>query len=156
MFCRHLITMHRLLYFLIFIGFLGCKKPDQAPVFKRVSNVEVTDIRGKNASLKADAYFFNPNDVSMILRQVNVDVKVDGKNIGHINQELKTVVPANADFKVPVNATIKLDQLGSLGSILNMFGSKNKIKVRYTGFVKVTIHKVPIRVPVDFEEEISF
>lgn len=147
--------MHRLLYFLAFICLLSCSTPKEAPVFKRVSNIQVTKVSGKEASLKADAYFFNPNDVSMTLRKVDVKVFIDGKDVGDINQELKTKVPASAEFKVPVDAKVRLDQLGGLNKILGFIGAK-KIKVRYTGFVKVTIHKVPLRVPIDFEDEIRF
>lgn len=151
---RHYTTMQKLFYFLIFIGLVSCARPKEAPVFKRVSNVKVTKVTGKEAYLKADAYFFNPNNISMKLRQVDVKVSVEGKEVGQINQELKTLVPANAEFKVPVDAKVKLDKIGSLNNILGILGGK-KIKVRYTGFVKVTVHKVPIRVPVDFEEEIK-
>lgn len=152
---RLLITMHKSLYFLAFITLFSCSTPKEAPVFKRVSNVKVTNVKGNEASLSADAYFFNPNNVAMKLRQVEVDIIMKDKTIGSINHELKTHIPANAEFKVPVDAIVKLDQLGTLNSILGMLGTK-KIKVRYTGYVKVTVNRVPIKVKVDSEEEIRF
>ena len=142
--------MHRIFLFILAVGVLSCTTPKEPPVFKRVTNIKVSKVEGKKAFLNADAYFFNPNDVSMKLREVAVDVTIDGKNVGNINQSLKTEVPANADFKVPVGATFRLDDVGTLNSLLGMLGGK-KLKVHYTGFIKVTIHGVPLKVPVDYE-----
>ncbi|ELR71044.1 hypothetical protein C900_03174 [Fulvivirga imtechensis AK7] len=137
----------------IVIVLTGCTRPEEAPVLKRVTNVEVTKVTGKEALLNADAIFFNPNRVSMKLRKVEVDVELEGKKIGQIEHSMKTKIPANAEFTVPLDATFNMKEVGLLKSVLSMLGGK-KMKVHYRGFIKVTVHGLPIKVPVDYEDEV--
>lgn len=142
-------------YIIISLAILAsCKRPDKLPEFKKVDGIRVAKVTGKEATLKGDAYFYNPNDVKMTLRKVNIDVSLEGKKIGTINHTTKTKVPALSDFKVPVDANFDLSEVGLLKSILNVLGGK-KMKAHYTGFIKLTVHGVPIRVPVDYEEDVK-
>ncbi|MEL7003767.1 MAG: hypothetical protein AAFN93_13675, partial [Bacteroidota bacterium] len=97
---RLLSTMYKTLYFLAFVFLIGCATPKEAPVFKRVGNVKVTGVSGNKASLSGDAYFFNPNDVGMKLRQVEVDIFMKEKKIGSINHDLKFGIGRNIGLKV--------------------------------------------------------
>ena len=131
----------------------SCNKPEKAPVFKYVSNVKVTSVTGKEALLKGDAVFYNPNDVGMKLRKVDIDVMLEGKKIGGINQKLKTKIPAMSEFKVPVDAKFNVGELGVLNSLLSVLGGK-KMKVQYVGRIRLSIYGVPVSVPVDYEDDI--
>lgn len=147
--------MRDLLIVLFAILALGsCKKPSEAPQFKKVSGIRVAKMDGNIAHLNADAHFHNPNGVKMKLRQVDVNVTLDGKKIGKIKQTLKTIIPANSDFKVPVNATFDVKESGVLNNVLRLLGGK-RMKVNYTGFVKLTVYGVPVRVPVDYTSELK-
>lgn len=131
----------------------GCKKPEKAPVFRHVSNVKVTNVTGTEALLKGDAFFYNPNDVSMKLRKVDIDVLLEGKKIGGIKQKMQTKIPALSEFKVPVDAKFNIGEVGVLNSLLSVLGGK-KMKVHYVGRIKLSIYGVPVSVPVDYEDDI--
>ena len=90
----------------------------------------------------------------MKLRKVNIDVTLEGKKIGTIEQSLKTKIPALSEFKVPVDAKFDVGDVGVLNSIISVLGGK-KMKVHYQGNIKISIHGVPISVPVDYEDEIK-
>ncbi len=137
--------------FLILI--ISCVRPDEAPVFRKVSNIRVSKVSGKEALLKGNALFYNPNNAKATLRKVNIDVWLEGKKIGVINQSAKTKIGALSDFTVPVDATFDIADIGILKSVLNVLGGK-KMKVRYKGNIKLTYHGLPIRVPVDYEDDI--
>ena len=146
--------MRQLLGILILIVvFQGCKKPGQAPAFKYVSNVKVTSVSGKEAVLHGDAVFYNPNDMSMKLRKVNIDVMLEGKKIGGIHQGIKMKIPAQSEFKVPVDAKFNVGEIGVLNSLLSVLGGK-KMKVHYKGRIRLSVYGVPVSVPVDYEDEI--
>ncbi|QSE97995.1 LEA type 2 family protein [Fulvivirga lutea] len=130
----------------------SCNTPQEPPKFRKISNVRVTNVTGKEALLKGDAVFYNPNDVGMTLRKVDIAVSLDDKRIGTINHATKTKVPAMSDFSVPVDATFNISD-GLLNNLFSMLGGK-KMKARYKGYIKLTVKGVPIRVPVDYEEEI--
>ncbi|MBL3657894.1 NDR1/HIN1-like protein [Fulvivirga sediminis] len=132
---------------------MSCNGPKEAPEFKQITNIEVTKVMGRTAYLNADAYFYNPNKVRMTLKKINVDVMVEGKKIGEINQSVKTKIPAMSDFKIPLDATFDMGEVGFLNSIISILGGK-KVKVHYTGHIKLTYHGFPIRVPIDYDDEV--
>lgn len=146
--------MHKFSILVVFIVLASaCKRPDQEPQFLRIDNIEVTEVKGKEALLNADAYFYNPNDVKMKLKNVDIDVEVEGKKVGKINHSLKTRIPANAEFKVPLDATFNLAEIGLLNSIISILNGK-KVKVHYVGTITVSVHGFSQKVPVEFDDEV--
>ena len=140
--------------FILIISFAAsCNRPEEAPEFRFIENVRVTSVSDKEALLNADAVFFNPNDVSMTLRAVDVDVMIEEKEVGRIQQSKKIKIPASSDFRIPLDATFNIGEVGVLNTLLGMLGGK-KLKVRYVGHIKVTMNGLPMRVPVDYEEDI--
>jgi len=127
--------------------------PKEQVVFKGVKNIAVKEGSGTDAVITADAYFFNPNDVKMKLKEINVDVMINGKPSAHVKQHIKLAIPANGDFQVPLTANLSLKELGLLDTILNLLGGK-KYEVEYLGFIRIAVHGVTIKVPVKYKEEI--
>ncbi len=147
--------MRKLVWVLIvLVGLSACKDAGKSPEFRRVANVKVAKVTGKEAVLNGDAFFYNPNKASMMLRKVEIDVFMEDKKIGVINQVLKTKIPAESEFKVPVDATFDVSDVGLLNGLMSMLGGK-KMNVRYVGKIKLKIYGVPVAVPVDYENEIK-
>ncbi|MEM6526468.1 MAG: LEA type 2 family protein [Bacteroidota bacterium] len=147
--------MKKVTGFIVILAFaVSCKNVDKAPEFRRVGNVKVAKVDGKEALLKGDAFFYNPNKASMFLKRVDIDVFLEEKRIGAINQSLKMKVEGESEFKVPVDATFKVSDVGLLNGIMSLLGGK-KMTVRYAGKVKLRIYGVPVTVPVDYEDEIK-
>jgi len=126
--------------------------PKEKIVFKGVKNVEV-QIDSQEPLLTAEAFFYNPNKIKMKLKEVNVDVLVNGKLSAQVRQNLKLVIPAQANFSAPINARLSLKELGLLDTIINLIGGK-KYEIQYIGFVRVAVHGVTIKVPVKHTEEL--
>jgi len=146
--------MHKYTFLLVLLVLGSCKRPEDPPVFKGVGNIRVSKVQGSTALVNADAYFYNPNDVKMKLKSVDVGVHLDGKPVGVINQSLKTKIPAQANFKVPLDATFDLKETGLLKNLLSMLGGKSR-KVRYVGYIRVAVHGVTVRVPIDYSSEVK-
>jgi LEA14-like dessication related protein len=126
--------------------------PKEKIVFKGVKNVEV-QMDNQEPLLTAEAFFYNPNKIKMKLKEVNVDVLVNGKLSAQVRQNLKLVIPAQANFSAPINARLSLKELGLLDTIINLIGGK-KYQIQYVGFVRVAVHGVTIKVPVKHTEEL--
>ncbi|MGD1958124.1 MAG: LEA type 2 family protein [Fulvivirga sp.] len=147
--------MKKIIWFIaIVVLTYSCKNANQPPEFKRVANVKVAKVSGKEAILNGDAFFYNPNKAGMLLRKVEIDVFLEDKRIGVINQALKTKIPGQAEFKVPVDATFDIGDIGLLNGIMSILGGK-KMKVRYVGKIKLKIYGVPVAVPIDYQDEIK-
>jgi LEA14-like dessication related protein len=141
-------------FILLFIGFVfGCAPKDPV-VFKGVKNIQVNAGDKDGPRLDADVYFYNPNKVKSKLKEISIDILVDGKKSGHVRQELKLPIPAQSDFFVPVEAHISLKEIGLLDTVLGLFGGK-KYDVVFTGYLKISVHGVTVKVPVQQKQEVK-
>ncbi|MBL7876387.1 MAG: hypothetical protein JNL53_12030 [Cyclobacteriaceae bacterium] len=135
-------------------AFLISCTPKEEIVFKGVRNIVVEmDETKQEPLLTGEAFFYNPNNAKMKLKEISVDVLVDGKLSAKVRQSLKLAIPAKSDFSVPLVAHLSLKELGLLDTIINLIGGK-KYQIQYMGFVRVSVHGVTIKVPVKHKEEL--
>src|SRR6478735_11138765 len=111
------------------VAITSCK-PKEDIVLRNVRDI-VVDVTTE-PMLKAQAILYNPNNIKIKLRKIAIDVYVDGKKSGRVDQEPKLVIPAAAEFKVPLEVKLNMKELGLLDTIFGMIGGK-KLKVRYKG-----------------------
>jgi len=135
---------------LFFFSLQGCGPKDPV-VLKQIRDVVVD--ANTEPTLKASAVFYNPNNIRMRLKKIKVDIWVNGKKVGVVDQDLKTVIPARNEFTVPIEVKLAMKELGFFDTILGMIGGK-KFEVQYKGSLRLSYHGVPIRVPVDYKDEI--
>ena len=127
-------------------------KPKEEIVLRNVRDIIVD--ASTEPMLKANAILYNPNNIKIKLRKVKVDVYVNGKKSGIVDQEPRMIIPAAAEFTVPLEVKLNMKELGLLDTIFGMIGGK-KFKVRYKGSISVTYKGLPIRIPVDYESEVK-
>lgn len=136
---------------LLFIVAAGCKRPKEDIVLRQIKDIVVDATT--DPMLKANAIFYNPNAIRGKLKRINVDIFVDGKKAASVNQELKTAIPANSEFSVPIEVKLAIRELGFMDTLLGMVGGK-KFEVRYEGSLKLSYHGFPINVPVSYKDEV--
>lgn len=137
--------------FLLSLFLLACQKPDEEIVLRRIKDV-VVDATSE-PMLKANAIFYNPNKVRGRLKNISVDIYVNGKKTANVDQKLKTLIPSQSEFTVPIEVKLAMKELGFMDTVLGMIGGK-KFEVRYEGYVKLSYRGVPIKVPVNYKDEI--
>lgn len=130
----------------------GCEKPDQDIVLRHIRDVVVD--ASSEPMLKANAIFYNPNNMRGRIRKIDVEIFVDGKKAASVDQSLKTSIPAQAEFTVPLEVKLAMKELGVMDTIFGMIGGKT-FKIRYKGSLKLSYRGVPISVPVDYEDEVK-
>jgi LEA14-like dessication related protein len=129
----------------------SCATPKEDVVLRKVRDIIVD--ANVEPMLKANAILYNPNDIKMKLRKIDMDVFVDGKKAARIDQKLKTAIPAKAEFTVPLEVKLNLKEFGLLDTILGAIGGK-KYNIRYKGSIGITYKGLPIRVPVDYQSDV--
>jgi LEA14-like dessication related protein len=134
----------------LLLALVSCK-PKEDIVLRNVRDI-VVDVTTE-PTLKAQAILYNPNNIKIKLRKIAIDVYVDGRKSGRVDQEPKLLIPAASEFKVPLEVKLNMKELGLLDTIFGIIGGK-KLKVRYKGSISVTYKGLPIRVPVDYESEV--
>jgi LEA14-like dessication related protein len=140
-------------YLALFVAVLSvaCSRPKEDIVLRQIKDI-VVDATSE-PMLKANAIFFNPNPIRGKLKRINVDIFVNGKKAASVNQELKTTIPSNAEFSVPIEVRLAMKELGFMDTVLGMIGGK-KFEVRYEGSLKLSYHGFPINVPVNYKDEV--
>jgi LEA14-like dessication related protein len=144
-------AIHLLFLTLVLLVVGGCHGPDEKIVLRKIRDVVVD--ASTEPLLKANAVFYNPNDVRGKLKRINVEVYVDGKKAAYVNQKLKTRIPANGEFIVPLEVKLSIKELGFMDTLLGVIGGK-KFEVRYEGSLKLSYRGIPINVPVHYKDEV--
>ncbi len=127
--------------------------PREQVVFKSVNNL-VVDGNGGVPVLRGEAVFFNPNKIQTRLKEIKVEVLVDGKLAAQVDQIMDLAVPRNSEFTVPIEAKLSLKEIGLLDAVIGFFGGKT-YQVQFTGYLRVKVHGLVVKVPVKYNEEVK-
>ena len=143
------------LVILVIIGLLvsSCLPKEQV-VFKSVKNLVLDGGLDGEPLLKGEAVFFNPNKIQTKLKEINVDILVDGKKAARVDQQMNLIVPGRSEFTIPIQANISLKEFGLLDAVIGFFGGKS-YQVQFTGYLRVAVHGITVKVPVKYNEEVK-
>lgn len=133
----------------------SCSAPE-APDFKGIENLKV-DVEGLNrARINGDAIFFNPNNRQITLKQVDVEVSVEGQKVKDISREYDITADPNSEVSVPIDVTLTLEDLNMnlLSTAMSMLNGAEK-KIRYKGKARVKMYGFSFNVPFDYEDDVN-
>jgi LEA14-like dessication related protein len=128
--------------------------PKKEIVLKDIRNIDLQTGLNGEPKLSALALFHNPNKTKMMLREINVEVYVDGKKAASSDQKMETPIPANNDFTVPIEVMLNLKEIGLLDTLFGFLTGKTH-EVRFLGFVRVKVHGVLLKIPVDYKNDLK-
>jgi len=138
-------------FILVLLVLVGCKRPDQDIVLRHIKDVVVDATTGP--MLKANAIFYNPNDMRGRLKKIDIEIFVNGKKAASVEQTLKTSIPAAGEFTVPIEVKLALKEMGVMDTIFGMIGGKT-FNIHYKGSLRLSYRGVPIKVPVDYKDDV--
>ena len=137
---------------ILFLGLMGCL-PKEDLQFKKVRNVALT-VSGTTPILKGDLLLYNPNDMRMKLKKLDLVILLNDKEAGKVDQKLRQEIPAQDEFIVPIEVAVSLKEIGILDAISSILGNK-KNTVRIKGKIRGSVNGFTLSVPVDYTEEIK-
>jgi LEA14-like dessication related protein len=129
----------------------ACKGPKEDIQLKNIRDIVVDAT--SDPTLKANAIFFNPNNVRGKLRKVDVEIFVNGKKAANVKQDFNMLIPANGEFTVPLVVNLNMKELGFMDTLLGMVGGK-KYEIRYEGSIKLNYRGIPVKVPVKYKDDV--
>src|SRR6218665_3332816 len=107
---------------IVFVILTACERPNERIVLRNIRDVVVD--ASTEPTLKANAVFFNPNDMRGRLKKIDIVIYVNGKRAAHVDQRLRTVIPAKGEFKVPLEVKLSIKELGFMDTLLGVLGGK--------------------------------
>lgn len=119
--------------------------------FKDIRNIKYSE-KESVIRLTGDAVLYNPNKVSLSLREVELKVFMNEKEAAVIKQKMDVKVKARSEFTIPVQAQLTLSE-GLMDTLLNILGQKSNT-LKLVGFVKIKVHGVGVKIPVSHTEEL--
>lgn len=136
-----------LLYLLIFI-FIGCKKPEPFQ-FRGLENFSVQEISTDSATLTSDVVFYNPNQFSVDLKNIESDFYANEHLLAHYYRDTLINVPPATEMKIPVTLRVSLQPIlnNALAAFLNQ-----EINLRAKGKTKIGSSGIFITVPFEFSK----
>lgn len=134
---------------------VACKAPE-APDFQGMKNMKVNVQGLSGARINGDAVFFNPNDRRITLKQVDVEISVEGQKVKDIAREFDITAEPNSEVSVPIDVTLTLQDLNMnlLSTAMSMLNGEEK-KIRYKGKARVKMYGVTFNVPFDYEDDVT-
>jgi LEA14-like dessication related protein len=103
--------------------------------------------------LRGEAVFYNPNPQRMKLKEINIEVFVDGEKSAHANQKPNSLIPAHDEFTVPLEIRLSMKKIGLWDTVLDILSGK-KYEIHYKGYIRVRIHGFAVKVPIDYTDEL--
>lgn len=97
-----------LLFFLLSITFLPSCKSVKEPVLKGIEKVRVKRVGLKESNLDFEILFFNPNNYRLKLKKASGEAWLDGNSLGRFTIDTLVHIPANGDFRLPVQLKIDM------------------------------------------------
>jgi len=128
--------------------------PNDPVQFRAVKNIVLDTGTSGEPQLRGEATFYNPNHIRMKLKEINVEVWVNGKKSAQVDQKPDLAIPGDSEFSVAVVATLSLKEIGLLDTVLSLFGGK-KYEVEYRGYLRIHVHGVTVRVPIQYKKDVQ-
>ncbi len=141
-----------LVIFSLLVLMAGACIPNKNIELRDIKNVALQKGTGEQMVLEGDAVFFNPNSARMKLKEIKVDVLIDGKRSAVVDQKLKAVARGKEEFTVPLKVQLQMKDIGLADALKSLFGGK-KYEIHYKGYLRANVNGVPLRVPVDHKDE---
>ncbi len=141
----------RCLFIALLLALAVSCAPREQIQFRDITNLKLS-LSGPKVS--GDVLLYNPNRMAMKLKRADIEIRVDGKTVGTVNQESDMPIPAKSEFIVPVEMAISLKELGIFNTLGNLLGGRG-ISVGFTGTIRVAVHGITMTVPIDHTEQVK-
>jgi LEA14-like dessication related protein len=142
-------------FWLILIILSSCSFQEPI-VFEKINNLKLNSISDEMIELSAEAYFYNPNNISGKLKSIDMQVRLNNSTLATITQQEHYKIAENARFTIPFTASFAMEdiQQGFFNNIMSIVTGK-KLKFHFKGEFKVSTWGVTQTIPVDYYEEVK-
>ena len=131
------LKLSQVIFLLITLVLFASCTVSESLQLKGYDNFKVTNIMSE-PQINADITLYNPNKIGATIREMNIALSVDNKEIGVLGFDDKVRIKKRSDFVLPIEFNTSLNQLGGVLSFgLTSFISDKEIPVGLTGSITV-------------------
>lgn len=115
--------------------------------------IEIEELSMKAVKLKIMVPIENPNNFSFKLKNANLDLIVNKKNVGGVKKVEKLKIPANSNQSYPVSFELSTsDAFTTILFLMNELKSRSP-ELEVTGHITVSAFGIPKRIKVEHEQK---
>lgn len=150
--------MKKLVFFTVILFIAGCSIKKK-PIFIKVDNFKIVSIALDTITLKANAFFKNPNDIGGKIATDEIKVIINGEQVAQVSSE-EFKIPARKEFSIPLKVVIPAKKIfennknGILGGLINSL-IKQSVDVQFKGDLRYKFFGFSHVYPIDKTEEIK-
>lgn len=137
-----------LIFCLIAIILLSSCKSVKEPELKRIEKVIVKRFGLKESHLDFEILLFNPNNYRLKLKKASGEAWLDGNSLGHFTIDTLIQIPANGDFRLPVQ--LKMDMRHFVENMAAAFMDKFVI-LKVDGMARAGKGLIYVNYPIRYE-----
>jgi LEA14-like dessication related protein len=135
-----------------FLFVASCSKPLQ-PEYRGFDQVQISKIGANESVVSAKVKFYNPNNFPLQLKQADINLLLNDKQVAHSHLDSTINIPKLDSFYVPVSFSVKFANIfGS--ALLSLLSSKAKLNA--DGFIRIRKSGFAFSVPVHYENYLSY
>ncbi|MBS1731232.1 MAG: LEA type 2 family protein [Bacteroidetes bacterium] len=121
-----------------FFLFFACSKP-QAVEYRDLKNVRIDSAGFTTSVVKMDLVYFNPNNFSVDLKNINCDVYINQNYVGHYMLDTNMHIAKRSEFYIPSRMSVDMKNLlkNTLVSLFSqdfLLDVKGTVKLGKSGF----------------------
>jgi len=149
---RNIYTISLLLF--LFLISTGCQ-PEQVE-FIKIDNPAVLGTEGHYIRIEADAILFNPNKTRGKVKEIDIVVSFKEQQVAHVQETSSVQVGAEQQFVIPLSMLLDMEKIQSnwLSNLVSILREKS-LELHFSGYIKIKIHGIGYRVPVNYTERIN-
>ena len=144
----------RLPSFLILLSwflYASCKSVKE-PELRGIENARIERLGMKESVVTLDLHYFNPNNYRLKLKRAEGTAWLDNNSLGHFTLDTLIHIPANADFRLPLQ--LKMDMKNFVSNMRIAFGG-NLVLLKVEGMARAGKSIIYVNYPILYEGKVD-
>ena len=139
-------------FFVLLVFISSCKV--YSPVYKRVENFRVVKLDKDGFGVYGDVVMYNPNRIPVKLKDVLMNVELNGKHVITAGQKEPVKIMAKSEFAIPLNLKIKPDMtfMEGLRNLYTVLTTK-QVDLTVKGVVVISAFGIKVSIPIEQKEK---
>ncbi len=123
------------------------------PEFKHYDHLVIDKIGFNHSKISVDLHFYNPNNLSIVLDNAELDIYINNHILGHSSQKYRQVLANKTQFVIPIKFDIEMKNIlqNSWATLIN-----KEVDIKIKGKIKIGKGKIFTSFPVDYSTKQTF
>lgn len=121
--------------------------------YRGYKHINIQKVGFSNSELLIDVKYYNPNNIGLELKEMDLDVYLNNNYLGHTSQKYQVKIPKKGEFVIPIKLSLDMKNLlkNAVAGVLN-----KEVSLTTSGKVVVGKGKLIKHFPFKYETKEKF